>query len=198
MSTWQDLFAELRRLYGSVSELLLDSERLLDKAGFSIAHPKGRQIGISRSGAIDEPELWAPQWIARFFKHEGVASRKAPMLYVACILSDGGGTDYKLPGDGEPVLTAGILRHRSEVASEWDWRYRNAMSWLHAPRSGWPGLEWQEHRAEVLSRLGIERIECFGIPLESIVERVHLEQKAIGPLLERAGLRRASIEEDED
>src|SRR5579872_4191620 len=122
MSAWTNLFADLRRVYGSVSTLLRDVDRCMDQHGIKVAHGKENRIGINRSGHIDAPDFWAPAWIARFYHSKDAPPPHGPVVYVACVLSDGGGEDFELPEGGEPVLTAGAL-HYGASGDHWDWSY---------------------------------------------------------------------------
>lgn len=204
MSAWQELFSELRRVYGNVSELFGDAERLLDGIGYESAHGKGNRIGIERSGHIEAPDWWAPHWIARFYWHHDKELREAPLLYIGCILSDGGAMDYKLPGRGEPVVTAGIIHAKQGVDSNnlvrRDWM---AKYWLWEKSVEWPQAEpvWYVLTSERLAGMGVEKIETFAVPLIGIQKRADVQMQLIDRLINRAGLqglRRELVEEDAD
>lgn len=183
MSAWTDLFAELKKLYGNVSALLLDADRAMDQRGFQVAHVKPNQIGIDRSGDINQPEKWAPAWIARFYRIQGRPPQDGPLAYIACILSDGGKEDYKLPA-GEPVLTAGLLHYLGPPALE----YWHAKCWLWSPEGTTADGSWYVHndkeptRAKWLRQHGLKMVECFALPLVSIDSRSTLDQRVIQPL----------------
>lgn len=195
MSAWQDLFSELRRLYGGAADLLLDAQRLLDHAGWRISHGKGRQIGTEQSGSIAKPDLWAPHYISRFFHSESHPLPNGPLLYVACVLSDGGKCDYSLP-EGQPVVTAGVLRFGP--AGQRHWRYWMAKCWFWTKKTGWPQSEWQEFKSEGFAKRGIELVECISVPLVQISDRASLERLVIEPLLAKADVRRSPEPELDD
>lgn len=190
MTPWTALFNELRRVYGNVSELLLDADRLLDAEGFDVAHGKQAQIGIERSGAIHEPDSWAPQWMARFYRNRKVPPIEGPLVYVACILADGGAADYNLPEPGEPIVTAGLLRFGAK-GTDWSWRYWTAKYWLWTPKTGWPSLIWQIAGNDAhLPALGVHQLETFAVPLRAVSSRHELHERVIKPLLARAGFQK--------
>ena len=186
MSAWTDLFAELRRVYNGVSTLLLDSDRCMAQRGFKVAHGKGNQIGIERSGDLHEPDWWAPAWVARFYRSETTPPPGGPILYVGCMLSDSATAGFKLPEGGEPVLTAGILEYDAS-GDRLAWYYWLAKSWFWHSKDRVPDGQWVVRQNKDWHKWGITQISSFALPLVSLTSRVDLEERVFEPLFTRIG-----------
>lgn len=199
MSDWQRLFSELRRVYGHVSQILLDSERLLDSHGYVGAHARNKasQIGSGRSGSVNDPDKWAPHWVARFFRFKGNNNKiqKNPLVFINCILADGGNRDYSLPADKNPVIVAGVIvfEGNDTAASHDDYLYEYAKCWLREPEkclNRWQAVS----PVSIPKNMNIASMKTYGVSLMEIKDRADLLEKVITPLIEMTNLSSPHIE----
>lgn len=193
MTAWAELFSEVKRVYRIASELLIDAERILEPEGFVCSHSPASRVGVNWSHSINDPEGWLPSYVARFFQVRTGTNAGTPTIYVACVFSDSKSDRYMLP-DGVPLITAGIIRPRTARCPFWV-----AHAWLWDRPSVPAALEWRTlNTAGVLAGEGIESLDAFALPLETITSREELAERVVRPLIERAGpIPRGVIDESE-
>jgi len=188
-SRWLVLFDQINQLYVSVSQLLKDCDRLMDRHGFTCAHKNPNTIGMGEmSWLVNAPERWVPGWIARFYRPNDVAS---PITtYIAVFLSDRGGSeDY--PGEGkrlvEPLIVAGSIRYFPGKNAKWD--YKNCKSWFWS--GGEVGGQPVKQTFSEENRDGQSSNTSFAGRLENVKDLKSFEKCVIEPLMRLCGEARA-------
>ena len=127
MSTFDDLFDEMDRVFKGTPAILRDVEAMLDKEGF-VSATNDSGVLAEKSNSVESPTWWYPGWVARAFIPKGQSLPECPLLVVSVLVRNRPGDDMKHLS--VPLVTAGIWRFPDSKASDtWFKWVGKAWSW---------------------------------------------------------------------
>ncbi len=181
MSTWNQFFDELDRIFRQTAQLLKDGDALLGEQGYACVNGTPNYVGTESSSSIQKPGQWYPRWMVRFYAGEEGASKEV-MAFLAVFLSDEAskGDWVCSPRIEEPLVVAGVIEGHPGREIKWDYWTCKWWFWSQGAEVGGKVVQVEP---DLPTKDSWKRMHTFAIPLSKIDGIAQLKEKVTDPLL---------------